>query len=101
MKRRVFTLLLSAIILWASLAAYSDKTYASDVQQFRPTSESLAVAIAPKFSEGEQVNTDHLLAAIGSIALTKSHALHQKILYTSPSIHKSVKAYIIFRVFRN
>ena len=101
MKRRVFTLFLSLIILWGSLAAYSHKTFASDVQQFRPSSESVTVAIAPKFHEGVQVNTDFLLATAGSISLVKAHALHDKILYISPSIRKSVKAYIIFRVFRN
>ena len=101
MKRRAFTLFLSAIILWVSLAAYSSKTYASGVKQFRPTCESVAVAIAQKFSEGEQADTDHLLATIASVSIAKSQVLSQKILYSPPSIHKSVKAYIIFRVFRN
>lgn len=101
MKRRIFTLFLSVIILWASLAAYGHKTYASDVQQYRPSTESVAVAIAPKFAEGVQVNTDHLLATSGSFSGMKPHALHEKILYTSPLIRKSVKAYIIFRVLRN
>ena len=101
MKSRVFILFLSVTILWASLAAYSHKTYASDLRQFRPSCESVAVAIAPKFSEGEQADADHLIAIIGSLSFAKSHAVYQKIFYTSPSIHKSVKAYIIFRVFRN
>ncbi len=101
MKRRVFTLFLSATILWASVAAYSHKTYLSNVQEFKASCESIANATAPKFREGEQGNTDQLLASIGSISIAKSHTLHQPILYTSPSIQKSVKAYIIYRVFRN
>ena len=100
MKRRVFTILLSAIILWASLAAYAHKTYASDIRQFRPSSETVAVAISMKFREAEQETTDHLLAPIGSFSITKPHTLYQTILYTSPSIHKSARAYIIYRVFR-
>src|SRR4026207_1476214 len=101
MKSRVFTLFLSATILWASLAAYSHKTYSSNVQEFKASCESIASAIAPKFREGEQGNTDHLLASIGSISIAKSHTVYQPILYTSTSIHKSVKTYIIYRVFRN
>ena len=101
MKSRVFTFLLSAIILWASLAAYSHKTYASDVQQFKVSTECVTAAIAPRLSEGEQLNTDHLLAVIGTFWFAKTQVLHQKILNTSSSICKSVKAYIIFKVFRN
>lgn len=101
MKGRVFTLLLSTIILWASLAAYNNKTYSSDGQQFNPKSENVAVAVAPKLSVGEQAESDHLLATVASFTLTKPHTALHKILNTSPSIRKSVKAYLIFRVFRN
>ena len=101
MKSRVFTFLLSCVILWASLAAYTHKTYASNVQQYRVSTESVAAAIGPRLSEGEQLTTDHLLPVIGTFSFAKTHALHHKILNTSPSIRKSVKAYLIFRVFRN
>ena len=101
MKRRVFTLLLSTIFLWASLAAYSHRTFASEGQQFKPKSENVAVALAPKLSVGEQTESDHLLATIASFTLTKPHTTLHKILSTSISIRKSVKAYLIFRVFRN
>jgi hypothetical protein len=101
MKRRAFTLLLSIIFLWASLAAYSHKIYTSEGQQFKPRSENVAVAVAPKLSVSEQTESDHLLATVASFTITKSHAALHKILSTSLSIRKSVKAYLIFRVFRN
>jgi hypothetical protein len=101
MERRIFTLALSAIILWASLAAYEHKTYSSKVQEFKVSSEGIAAALAPKFRECEQGNTDHLLATFASVTVARSYSLYQSIFYTSPSIHKSVKAYIIYRVLRN
>jgi hypothetical protein len=101
MKRRVFAFLLSGIILWASLATIGHKTYSSDGQQYMATHENVAVAIAPKLGIAEQENTDHLPVTTGSFSFTRFHGLPQKIQNTSPLIRKSVKAYIIFRVFRN
>jgi hypothetical protein len=101
MKRRGFTLFISLIVLWASLTPYSHRVYASDVEQYRPSSETVCVAIAPKLTTSVQESTDHLFVIIAPFALTRSHSLHQKILSTYLSICKSVKAYIVFRVFRN
>ena len=101
MKRRFFTLFLGTIILWASLAAYSYDTYASHGTHLKPASENVTPAVAPKLSVGEQAESDQLLAAVVSLVIAKPALSFRKILYISPSIHKSVKAYIIFRVFRN
>lgn len=101
MKRRVFTFLLSVIILWASLATFGHKTYTSDVQQYRAAHENVTVAIAPKLGIIEQENNDHSLVTIGSFSFTRFHSLPQKIQNTSTLVRKSVKAYLIFRVFRN
>ena len=62
MKRRVFTLFLSGIILWASLATFGHKTYSSDVQQYRASCESFTVAIAPKLGIGEQAKHGSLVS---------------------------------------
>jgi len=101
MKRRVFAFFLSGIFLWASLATLGHKTYSSDGQQYRAACENFTVAIAPKLGIVEQQNTDHSLVTIGSFSFNRFHGLPQKIQNISPSIRKSVKAYIIFRVFRN
>jgi hypothetical protein len=101
MKCKAFILLLTTIFLWASLAAFSHKTYASEGQQFKPKSENVTAAVAPKLSVGEQTESDHLLATVASFTLTKPHTSLYKILSTSLSTRKSVKAYLIFRVFRN
>src|SRR5688572_26418136 len=101
MKRRVFTLFLSLIILGATLAAYSHSVYAAEIQQYRQSNEIVCAAIAPKLIAGVQENMDHLFVTIAPFSLTRSPALHEKIENTYPSICKSVKAYIIFRVFRN
>ena len=100
MKRRVFTLLISLIVLWASLTPYSHRVYASDVEQYRPSSETVCVAIAPKLTASVQESTDHFVI-VAPFALTRSLSLHQKILSNYLSICKTFKAYIIFRVFRN
>ncbi len=101
MKSRVLTFLLSVIILWASLAAYSHKAYSSDGQQYRAARENVTVAIAPKLSAAEQENTDHPLVTFAPFSVARFNGQPQKIQFTSVSICKSVKAYIIFRVFRN
>jgi hypothetical protein len=101
MKRRVFAVLLSGIILWASLATFGHETYSSDAQQYRAAHENVTVAIAPKLGIAELENTDHSLLTVGSFSLNRFQSLPQKIQSTSPLIRKSVKAYIIFRVFRN
>jgi hypothetical protein len=101
MKRRVFAFLLSVVILWASLATFGHRTYSSDGQHYSPARENVTVAIAPKLGIAEQENIDHSLVTVGSFSLTRFHSLPQKIQSISPSIRKSIKAYIIFRVFRN
>ena len=101
MKVRVCTFFLGIVVLWGSLVAYSHQTHPSDVLQFMAKTETFGIAIVPKLNVAAQEPTDFPLAVAASISLAKTYALHQKILNTSPSIHKSVKAYIIFRVFRN
>jgi hypothetical protein len=101
MKVRICIFFLSTVVLWGSLVAYRHQTLSSDIQQYMAKTANFGVAIAPKLTVAEQEPTDFPLAVPASFSLARTHRLHQKILFTSPSIHKSIKAYIVFRVFRD
>ena len=101
MKVKLTTLFLSILFLWGSVCSFGQETYSSKALQVKAAAEHVNIAIAPNFAFEERELTQFPLAILVNFAQAKAYACHQRILYFSPSIHKSVKTYIVFRTLRN
>lgn len=101
MKVRIITLFLGILFLWGSLAAYGQQTYSAKGHQIKESTESVKVAIDPTLALEARELTHLPLTILADFTYARAYALQQRIVYFSPSIHKSVKTYIVFRTLRH
>ena len=101
MKSKLTTLFLGVLFLWGSLFSYCQESYSSKALQIKAATETIHVAIAQKFAFEERELTAFPAAILVNFAQAKAYLWHQTREYLSPSIHKSVKTYIVFRTLRN
>jgi hypothetical protein len=101
MKGKLTTLLFSILILWGSLSSYGQQIYSAKSHEIKAATENVSVAIPPTLNFAEKELTHFPLAIHANFAYAKGYTWRQRIIFYAPSIHKSVKTYIVFRALRN
>lgn len=102
MRERITTIILSTVFLQSSLLA------ANSLHSFskRPEIKSAFEAVTKRIAHGEDLiwkkSSDYdSLTVRANFTLAKIHAWYDRLNACSFFTHKSVKCYILFRVFRN
>lgn len=101
MKVKLLTSFLNVLFLWGSLAAYSHQNYSASSEEVKAAQGNAHVAVAPSITFTAET-TDFPKVIFADFSFAKEFARHYKIITSClVSIHKPVRAYIVFRVLRN
>ena len=100
MKVKLLIWFLNVLFLWGSLAAYSQQSYSTSSQEIKAAQENAHVAVAPSITFTEST-TDFPEVIFGDFSYAVEYAWHNSIDSFLVSIHKPIRAYVVFRVLRN
>lgn len=101
MKVKLLTSLLNVLFLWGTLAVYSQQSYSTSFQEIKSARENTHIAVAPSLTFTEE-GTNIPEVIFWDFSHAKEYVWRHKIISIFlVSIHKPVRAYIVFRVLRN